>query len=306
SYDEVQIQVVPGTAINTIINKLHSKGVIRYKILFKLYIYLKNADGKVRAGDYKFESGLSPSDIIQRLLKGDFQTHRLQVLEGWTYRQIAHYLALLPFVKNENFEEEFIKLCEYRPFISSLGFVEEETLEGYLFPNTYEVYELNDPRDIIKIMVSEFKKRFTDEMEKRAEELGMNRDKILTLASIIEKETSIPEERNLISSVFHNRLKIKMALQSDPTVIYGIKDFNGNLTKKDLQLNHPYNTYVRPGLPPGPICNPGLESIKAALWPAKSNYLYFVSKNDGSHHFSKSLSEHNRAVWQYQINQQKP
>ena len=157
-----------------------------------------------------------------------------------------------------------------------------------------------DADAILREMVSRFNDVYNDTYRKRADELGLSQTEVITLASIIEKETSDPSERYLIGAVFHNRLKKGIPLQSDPTVIYGIKNFNGNLTKEDLQAESPYNTYLRKGLPPQPIANPGEESIKAALYPSSDRYLYFVSKNNGTHHFSTTLEDHNRAVDTYQ------
>jgi len=153
---------------------------------------------------------------------------------------------------------------------------------------------------ILQEMVARFKYVYSDTYRKRADELGLSQTEVITLASIIEKETSDPSERYVIGAVFHNRLKKGIPLQSDPTVIYGIKDFNGNLTKADLQAESPYNTYLLKGLPPQPIANPGEESIKAALYPSSDRYIYFVSKNNGTHHFSTPLEGHNRAVDTYQ------
>jgi len=156
---------------------------------------------------------------------------------------------------------------------------------------------------IVKAMVSQFKKTFNQQMKTRADQLGMTVRQVVILASLIEKETSIPEEKNLIAAVFHNRLRRGMKLDCDPTIIYALKQeerFTGRLRWKDLKLNSPYNTYLYPGLPPSPICNPGLGSLQAALYPAEENFLYFVSKNDGSHYFSRSLKEHLRAVRKYQ------
>ena len=159
---------------------------------------------------------------------------------------------------------------------------------------------------ILRKMVARFNEMFKQQYEKRAQELNMSREEVVTLASIVEKETSDSSERHLIAAVFHNRLKRGMLLQSDPTVIYGLKDFNGNLTKEDLKTKTPYNTYLIRGLPPQPIANPGEESIRAVLYPSPKNYLYFVSKNDGTHHFSASLKEHNRAVNRYQRRSDSP
>ena len=178
-------------------------------------------------------------------------------------------------------------------------------MEGYLYPETYYFSKGEGERKIIQTMISTFNQFYTLDMEEKARVLSMTRREIVTLASIIEKETSVGNERPLISAVFHNRLKRRIRLQSDPTVIYGLPDFDGNLTRKDLRVHSPYNTYWVKGLPPGPIANPGNESLIAVLNPAPVDYLYFVSKNNGTHYFSKTLSEHNGAVQRYQKNRRR-
>ena len=178
--------------------------------------------------------------------------------------------------------------------------IDARSLEGYLFPNTYYIHRGMQEREIIRKMVGEFWKIMTPELQQEIKQKKFSIHEIITLASIIEKEAQVAEERELISAVYNNRLKIKMKLDSDPTVIYGLKNFNGNLTKVDLQKDTPYNTYKRRGLPPGPIANPGKSSILAAIRPADVKYLYFVARNDGTHKFSTTYKEHQRAVREYQ------
>jgi UPF0755 protein len=173
-------------------------------------------------------------------------------------------------------------------------------LEGYLFPETYYFARATKPKDVIRTMVDGVKQLWTPELEAQAKRLHLTLHEVLTLASVVEKETGIREERELIAAVFHNRLRRRIPLQSDPTVIYGLTAFDGNLRKRDLLDPSPYNTYRIQGLPPGPIASPGADSIKAALFPSASPYLYFVSRNDGTHYFSASLEEHNRAVEKFQ------
>jgi len=198
-------------------------------------------------------------------------------------------------------KEEFLRLTKDGDFIRSLG-IEAPTMEGYLFPDTYHVSKGMREREIITLMTQRFIEVFNEEKEKAHSAEGFTDYEILILASIIEKETGATQERPFISAVFTNRLKKEMKLDSDPTVIYGIWDrFDGNLTERDLSNWTPYNTYMIPGLPPGPICNPGRESLAAAITPADEDYLFFVSKNDGTSYFSSTLSEHNRAVYEYQI-----
>jgi len=179
--------------------------------------------------------------------------------------------------------------------------LDTDTFEGYLFPDTYYFPKEAGVEKIISTMVERFRAVFVPEWRERAIQLGFTVNQIVTLASIIEKETGTPFERALISSVFHNRLKKKMRLESDPTVIYGIKDFNGNLTRKDLKTVTPYNTYQIRGLPAGPIANPGRASLEAALYPEDTSFIYFVAKKDSTHHFSTNLKDHNRAVRKYQL-----
>jgi UPF0755 protein len=173
-------------------------------------------------------------------------------------------------------------------------------LEGYLFPDTYLLPRRSKPEEVVKTMVTRFWQLYTPNLQARAAELNMTERQVLILASIIEKETGQDQERPLVSAVFHNRLRRNWPLQSDPTLIYAIPNFNGNLTREHLARPGKYNTYLKPGLPPGPIANPGIKSIEAALYPAPVKYVYFVSKNDGTHQFSTTLEEHNRAVDHYQ------
>jgi UPF0755 protein len=179
--------------------------------------------------------------------------------------------------------------------------IKAETFEGYLFPDTYLFPKDTTSEEIISTMVKRFRSVFKPEWKNRAEALGFSIHQVVTLASIVEKETGVASERPVISSVFHNRLKRKMRLESDPTVIYGIKDFDGNITKKHLAEPTPYNTYVIRGLPPGPIANAGVGAFEAVLFPADTKFLYFVSKKDTTHQFSTNIKDHNRAVRKYQL-----
>jgi UPF0755 protein len=196
-------------------------------------------------------------------------------------------------------KEAIIKLSREPQFIRSLE-IQANSLEGYLFPSTYYITRKTAPEEIIRMMVRAFQQIYTHEFEQRAQDLHLTQHQVVTLASIVEKETSLDEERPLVSAVFHNRLRRHIPLQSDPTVIYAVPNFDGNLKRVHLKMNSPYNTYRWPGLPPGPIANPGKAAIYAALYPASVDYLFFVSRNDGTHYFSRSLQEHNLAVGMYQ------
>ncbi|MCX7634539.1 MAG: endolytic transglycosylase MltG, partial [Syntrophales bacterium] len=198
-----------------------------------------------------------------------------------------------------------LTLAHDRRFLAALG-IKAASAEGYLFPETYRLDRSMTERDIIRVMVRQFWKELTPEMMRRAAEMGMSVHQWVTLASLIGRETGFKGEKPLISAVFHNRLKRGMRLQCDPTVTYNLENFNGVIRRAHLLKDHPYNTYRIPGLPPGPIGNPGRDSLWAALYPAAVNYLYFVAAGDGSHNFSATLSEHRRAVAKYQIQKKKP
>ncbi len=225
--------------------------------------------------------------------KGVFR--RVTIPEGLTVSEVADLLDKAGIANKERFLME----SEDPELLSSLQ-LDGKGLEGYLFPDTYYFTPFATEKDVIIAMVEEFRKAFNPEMVAQSKAIGLDLHQVVTLASLIEKETGFNEERALVSAVFHNRLKLGIPLQSDPTVIYGLKNFSGTLTRKDLESPSPYNTYRIQGLPPGPICNPGVSSLTAALNPAQVPYLYFVSKNDGSHLFSVNLQDHNRAVRIYQ------
>lgn len=294
-----EIHIPRGTPLIKILTTLEEKEIISNADLFRAYLMMQGISSKVRAGDYEFAPKMTPKQITHKLLEGDFKIYRFTVPEGWTVARIADYMERKQLAKRD----EFLSWCYNPEWIRSLG-IEADSLEGYLFPSTYESYYPEDSRTLIKLMIKGFQDNFTDEMRTKAQQLGLSVREVVTLASIVEKETGNPEERSLIASVFDNRLEQKMPLQSDPTVIYGIKDFDGNLTRRHLESYTPYNTYVIPGLPPGPIANPGKASLLAVLYPAETDYLYFVSKNNGSHAFSKTLQEHTRNVQKYQLQRQ--
>jgi UPF0755 protein len=287
-----------GTPLKKASEILEEEGIIKSRHFFVLLTTVLGKKTKVRAGEYEFNTRMLPLEILDALVKGQGKRHLVTIPEGYTLSQIAQLLEDLNLVERKS----FLQKASSPVFINTLGLSPSATptLEGYLFPDTYHLFREMDPEEVIHIMVRQFKKVFDPDLTSRASEFGISQREAVILASMIEKETPLPEEKPLISSVFHNRLRKKIPLQSDPTVIYGMKDFNGNLTKEDLMRPTPYNTYLIPGLPPTPICNPGKDSLLAAVHPAPVPYLYFVSKNDGSHFFSSDLEEHNRAVWKYQ------
>jgi len=291
----VEVRVEQGDSLATVVGKLREQQVIMNERLFLLWARLRGVEKKIHRGLYRFEAQLAPHEILERLVMGKGVFHIATVPEGLTVKEIADLLDKLQIVERDKFlaeasDPEFLKLFG----------LEDKGIEGYLFPSTYHFTPATSEKDILIAMVSQFRKLFEPLLERGGERGRLTPHQIVTLASIIEKETGVEAERPLVSAVFHNRLKLNMPLQSDPTVIYGLKDFNGNLTRKDLNTPSPYNTYRIAALPPGPISNPGLSSIKAALHPADVPFLYFVSKNDGTHLFSESFAAHNRAVKTYQ------
>ena len=295
--DEKVVAIKPGEGFKSISQRLFDAGIIQSPSKFSFLARIKGYDKRVKAGEYLFSARLTPAKILEMMVSGKVILYKVTVPEGYTMRQIAAVVAEAGLAK----AEDFLKAAGDSVRVKTSG-IEADTFEGYLFPDTYYFPKNIGPGKIVDTMVRRFHSVFLSEWKKRVDELGFSVHEIVTLASIIEKETGLPAERPLISSVFHNRLKKRMRLESDPTVIYGLDGFNGNITRKDLTAERPYNTYRIMGLPPGPIANPGARSLEAALNPAETDYLYFVSKNDNSHQFSTNVVDHNRAVRKYQLN----
>jgi UPF0755 protein len=285
--------VKKGSGLRTVATELERRRLVKGKNLFILWALLKGSAGDIKAGEYSLNQSMAPIRVFDILTSGAIKTYPLTIPEGLTAEQIADLLAKKILVN----KMEFISLVMDKTLVASYH-VDGPSLEGYLFPDTYVISKDIGARELIDVMVNRFWNVFNT-LTKGQKDL-MPLLETVTLASLVEKETGLAEERPVIASVFINRLKKRMRLESDPTVIYGLNDFDGNLKRKDLRFRSPYNTYINYGLPPGPIANPGRDSLMAAINPAKTNYLYFVSKNDGSHHFSATLKEHNRAVVKYQ------
>ncbi len=290
-----EIEVRKGDSFAAITKELSDKGVVAQWRPLVLWAQLRGVDKKVHPGLYRFEGSVAPASVLARLVDGRSVHFRVTIPEGLTVRQIADLLERQARVS----AEKFVVATKNPALLDPL---EVDSLEGYLFPATYKLPAVATEEEVVETLLATFERRFTREMEARGRVIGMTRHQVVTLASIIEKEGGPHGEWAMVSAVFHNRLKRGMRLQSDPTVIYGLENFDGNLTRRDLRTPTPYNTYRIAGLPPGPIANPGLAAINAALFPAAVDYLYFVSKNDGSHHFSGTLREHNKAVDRYQRN----
>ena len=286
--------VLEGSTLSRVADELETKAIITHKTVFLVCARVMGYGRDIKAGEYRLNSGMAPLEILDILRRGAVVTHAVTIPEGFTREQIGRLLEQKGLVE----KEAFMTLTGDPDVARNYG-VSTPDLEGFLYPDTYQLSKGMSAKSVIDLLVNQFWEVVTP-LRGRLEALNMTLEQVVILASIVEKETGQPEERPLIASVFLNRLKNKKRLESDPTVIYGLNNFDGNLRKKDLKGRTPYNTYVIRGLPPGAIANPGKEAIRAVLYPAKTEYLYFASKNDGSHHFSKTLPEHNRAVRIYQ------
>jgi UPF0755 protein len=291
----VEIKVERGEPFSSVVRKLRDQSVISNERLFSLWGRLWDLDKKIHWGFYHFELPLAAGEVLDQMVLGKGLFYRVTIPEGLTLREVAELLEKSGIANKERLLAEAASM----DLLTGFG-LEGKGLEGYLFPDTYYFPPSVIEREILIAMVEQFREIFNSMMKQKSGGIGLTPHEVVTLASLVEKEAAIEAERPLVSAVFHNRLKINIPLQSDPTVIYGLRVFSGILRRKDLENPSPYNTYRIKGLPPGPICNPGLSSLRAALSPASVPYLYFVSKNDGSHLFSVSLEEHNQAVKLYQ------
>lgn len=294
----IVFNVRKGASTHEIARLLHKKELVRIPELFVLTSRVMRTDGQYKAGKYRITESSSLLDLLNILKDGQVLLTQFSIPEGLNQWQISEELAK----SFPNFtKDDFVKELTHPDLLERLP-PEAKDLEGYLFPETYSIHEDASPVEIFKMMIDMFFERKSPTYRVLLKDSGFTLHEAVTLASIIEKETGDPSERTLISGVFHNRLKRKMKLQTDPTVIYGMwHDFDGNIRKKDLRAPTPYNTYVIQGLPPGPIASPGSDSLYAAVQPEETDFLYFVAIGDesGKHQFSRTLVEHNRAVREY-------
>lgn len=275
------------------VRKLSEQGAVPHEKVFSLWARLWRLDKKIHSGVYRFELPMAPASVMKRMIPGLGPFHRVTVPEGLNVREIA---ALLEEAKVGD-REKFAAAAGSPELLAQVGLA-DRGVEGYLFPDTYFFPEGMTETEVLAAMVEQFHSNVDPLLAQAKPQLSPH--EVVTLASMIEKETGNAAERPLVSAVFYNRLKIGLPLQSDPTAVYGLDSAPKIITHKDLKNPSPYNTYRIKGLPPGPICNPGLPALKAALAPAAVPYLYFVSKNDGSHLFSVELAEHNVGVKTYQ------
>jgi UPF0755 protein len=290
-----------GSSIKRISEELAKARIISSSSLFILFARLENADERAKAGTYRFSDAMTPRQILSMLEAGDVYELRFSVPEGYSIYQIAELLHNRGFFK----KEFFLRQCFNPALLAELG-IQAKSVEGFLSPSTYTIRPNTDESTLIREMVTRFRSTYNRTFGEPTRIPGLHQSEILTLASMIEKEAVVPEERPIIASVFYNRLRMKMPLQSDPTAIYGVRAFAGKITKRDILRDTPYNTYRIKGLPPGPIGNPSIDAIKAVLHPAQTHYLYFVARMDGTHQFSTTLEEHNQAVQKYLKGQEQP
>ena len=297
------VDIPKGAGFFRITEIMNDAGLVANRPFFWLLALAKGAtktDPGGRIRDHRFAVA---AEILDKLVRGEIKSYTVMLPEDITVNEVAKRLLVDKLIN----EKEFMALAVDREFLASLG-IEADSIEGYLFPETYQFDRSMTTREVIRIIVRQFWKEITPELRSRAEKIGLTLNEWVTLASIIGKESGNKEEKPLISAVFHNRLKRGMKLQSDPTAVYHLERAGTpvkTVLRSHLQKDTPHNTYRINGLPPGPIANPGIDSLRAALYPAKVNYLYFVAKNDGSHEFSATLDAHNLAVSKYQINRQK-
>lgn len=288
---QLEVEIPQGATYKQAINILYKNNLIRDKNLFILLGKLTGLDRKIKYGYYSFLGKMSPFQVFRVLKSGKIIEYEVTIVEGDSLMEISQKLASAKIMPQDKLDQ----FAKDDGFLESLN-IDAPSLEGYIYPQTYKIPKGTSPGTVLKFMVEKMRNEYSEELRKRAKKLKWHENKVLTLASIIEKEAVTDAERPIISAVYHNRLKKRMPLQADPTAVYGVKSSRLKITKSDLRKKTPYNTYIIRGLPPGPIASPGIKSIKAALYPADVPYLYFVSNRDGTHFFSRTLSEHRAAI----------
>jgi peptidoglycan lytic transglycosylase G len=293
------VEIPQGSGPASIGKRLVDAGIIRDTLGFRFEIARTHTGRRLQAGEYRFDRPMTVQEVVEKIARGDVYLVPITFREGLTIQEMA---ALFE-AKGLGPAAEFSKAASDAPLIQNVDPAARD-LEGYLFPDTYATMRHTTAAELVPRMVAGFEKAFTPEIRAAASARGLSVRALVTLASIVEKETGKPEERPLVAAVYSNRLRIGMPLQCDPTVIYALQRadrYNGNLTHENMQIDSPYNTYRYPGLPPGPIANPGRASLESAAHPADVPYLYFVARGDGSHVFATTLDEHNRNVYEYQV-----
>ena len=288
-----RVTVPSGATMRMAADSLEASGVIGSAKLFGLYAKITKRDRNIKAGTYILNRSASWNEVVDALVAGKGIVFTVTIPEGWDLKTIIPAVARIMKVDSAALDSA----TRDTALIRRLG-IPTPTLEGYLFPETYLLPEDSDARPIVRRLVAEFERRWKPEWNEQLTKIGMTRHQVMTLASIIEKEARVATERPIISAVYHNRLKIGMMLQADPTVLYALGRHANRVLYRDLEVKSPYNTYRNVGLPPGPIASPGIASIEAALFPADVPFLYFVAHPDGHHEFRATMREHNEAVRQ--------
>jgi UPF0755 protein len=296
---EIFVEIPQGTGSVAIAKRLADAGVVQDVNSFRLALWLTGEGRRLQAGEYRFDHPVSAREVAGKIARGEVYVHPITFPEGLSIKQ----MAALYESKGFGPAKDFADAAKNAALVRALD-PDAHDLEGYLFPDTYNLPRRATAAQLVGRMVQSFMKALTPELIEAAEARNLTIRQFVTLASIVEKETGNKDERPLVAAVYSNRLRIGMGLQCDPTVIYALDRlgrYTGNLTREDLQFDSKYNTYRYAGLPPGPIASPGRASLDAAAHPADAGYLYFVSRNDGSHAFASTLEEHNRNVQQYQV-----
>jgi UPF0755 protein len=293
------VDIPPGTGTRAIGERLVAAGVVRDRLTFRAALWLSGRATRLKAGEYRFTDATTPGDVVGKLARGEVFVIPVTFPEGLTIAEMA------TIAEDKGFgpASVFLEAARDTSLVHAID-PGARDLEGYLFPETYPLSRHADAPRIVRLMTEAFERALSADLRAAASARGLSIRQLVTLASIVEKETAKADERPLVASVYENRLRIGMLLQCDPTVIYALARvgrYHGNLHHDDLQFDSPYNTYRYPGLPPGPIAAPGRASLDAVVHPAESNYLYFVSRNDGSHVFSETLEQHNLNVQKYQV-----
>ena len=296
---EVFVEIPPGSSTASMGQRLTDAGVVPSSPAFRAAVWMRKAGRHLQAGEYRFDRPATPMEVVDRIARGDVYLRSITFREGLTIRQMAAIFEEKGFGP----ADAFLKAASSTDRIRALD-PEAPDLEGYLFPDTYALPRRATAETLVDRMVAEFDKVLSPDLRAKATARGLSVRELVTLASIVEKETGVAQERPMVAAVYTNRLRIGMGLQCDPTVIYALERagrYDGNIRREDLSIDSPYNTYRYPGLPPGPIAAPGLAALEAAAAPANVPYLYFVSRNDGTHVYASTLEEHNRNVRQYQV-----
>lgn len=293
------VELLTGDGVQVIGGKLVASGVVRDIWVYRLALWQSGSARRLQAGEYRFDRPMSAAEVVAKIARGDVYLRAITFPEGLTIREMSRIYAARGFGP----PEAFVDAASDAALVADLD-PSARTLEGYLFPETYRLGRRAGARDLVRLMVSRFRQVFTPRLLAEAEARGLSVRAVVTLASLVERETARVEERPVVAGVYLRRLAIGMALQCDPTVIYALElagRYHGSLTHEDLRVESPYNSYRHPGLPPGPIASPGRTALEAAAQPADTDYLYFVSRNDGSHVFARTLDEHNHNVFRFQV-----